>query len=100
MGQLFHEQNIDTTRVNYFNQLFTIEKLGELIAKTGLNPFEFLRKGEAVFKELKLSKETPDDEIIKAMIKHPNLLQRPIVEVGDKAILARPIEKALELIKQ
>ncbi|MEK7723088.1 MAG: ArsC/Spx/MgsR family protein [Acidobacteriota bacterium] len=99
MGQLFREQNIDTTRVNYFNQPFTIEKLTDLIAKTGLKPFEILRKGEAIAKELNLSKETSDAEIIKAIIEHPNLLQRPIVEVGEKAVLARPIEKALELIK-
>lgn len=98
MGQLFREQNIETTRVNYFNEPFTIEKLTDLIAKTGLKPFEFLRKSEAVAKELNLSKETSDAEIIKAMVEHPNLLQRPIVEVGEKAVLARPIEKALELI--
>jgi arsenate reductase (glutaredoxin) len=99
LGQLFREQNIEATRVNYFNEPFTIEKLTDLIAKTGLKPFEVLRKGEAVFKELNLSKDTPDDEIIKAMVTHPNLIQRPIVEVGEKAVLARPMEKALELLK-
>jgi arsenate reductase len=96
---LFREQNIDTTRVNYFNEPLTVEKLTDLIAKTGLSPFEVLRKSEAVFRELNLSKDTPDTEIIRAIIAHPNLLQRPIVEVGEKAVLARPIEKALELIK-
>lgn len=69
-----------------------------LLKKTGLRPFDVLRRGEAAFKELGLSAETPDDVIIKAMIDHPGLLQRPIVEVGDKAVLARPIEKALEII--
>lgn len=96
---MFREQNIDTTRVNYFNEPFTVEKLTELIAKTGLKPFEVLRKAEAAFKELNLSKDTPDTEIIKAMVEHPNLIQRPIVEVGEKAVLARPMEKALELVK-
>lgn len=95
---MFRKQNIDAERVNYFNVPFTIEKLTDLIAKTGLKPFEVLRKGEAISKELNLSKDTPDAEIIKAMVEHPNSLQRPIVEVGEKAILARPIEKALELI--
>lgn len=51
------------------------------------------------FKELGLSEDTPDDQLIKAMVENPDLLQRPIVEVGDKAVLARPAEKALELIK-
>jgi arsenate reductase (glutaredoxin) len=70
-----------------------------LLHKLDLPPFEVLRKADASFKELNLSKETPTDEIIAAIVKNPNLLQRPIIEIGDKAILARPIEKALEFIK-
>jgi arsenate reductase len=46
-----------------------------------------------------LDKETPDAEVIAAMVADPNLIQRPIVEVGDKAVVARPIDKALALIK-
>jgi arsenate reductase len=57
-----------------------------------------LRKGEA--KELNITAETPPDKIIRMIIENPNLLQRPIVEVGDKAVLARPVEKALDLINE
>jgi len=46
----------------------------------------------------KITADTPDAEVIKAMVSDPNLIQRPIVEVGDRAVLARPIEKALELL--
>ena len=49
-------------------------------------------------KELGLSAETPDDEVIRYIVENPAILQRPIVEVGDKAVLARPADKALELI--
>ncbi len=96
---MFRENNIEAERVNYFNQPLTAKKLDDLIRKSGLTPFEFLRRGEAAFKELNLSKETPGNELIDAMIAHPNLLQRPIVEIGDRAALARPIEKALELLR-
>ena len=65
----------------------------------GVTPFEVLRKGEAQAKELGLSADTSPGDIIKAIVQHPALLQRPIVEVGDKAIMARPAEKALELVK-
>ncbi len=65
----------------------------------GVSPFEILRKAEAQTKELGLNAETPAGEIIKAIVEFPALLQRPIVEVGDKAIVARPVEKALELVK-
>ena len=58
-----------------------------------------MRKGDPAFRELALTADTPDDEIIEAIIANPGLLQRPIVELGDKAVLARPIEKALDLLK-
>ena len=67
--------------------------------KMGLTPYEILRRGEAKAKELGLSAETPPGDIIKAVVADPTLLQRPIVEVGDKAVLARPVEAALELLK-
>ena len=64
-----------------------------LIEKTGLRPYDLLRSKEGA------TAETPDNEVIAMMVNDPNLLQRPIVEVGNKAVLARPIDKALEIIK-
>lgn len=64
-----------------------------------MRPIDVVRKKETDYKKLGLSDVSPDVELIKAMVEHPNLLQRPIVEVGDKAVLARPAEKALELLK-
>jgi len=74
--------------------------LSALIKKTGLRPKDVVRKKEAEYKELGMSDDTPVSELIKAMVEHPNLLQRPIVEIGNKAVLARPVEKALELIRE
>jgi arsenate reductase (glutaredoxin) len=66
--------------------------LKELIGKTGLRPYDLLRSKEGV------TTDTPDAEVISMMVKDPNLLQRPIVEAGDEAVLARPIDKALSII--
>ena len=85
--------------MNYFNEPFTEASLRKLIIKMGLSPFEVLRKGETQAKELGLTAESPPGDIVKAIVQYPALLQRPIVEIGDKAILARPAEKALELVK-
>jgi arsenate reductase (glutaredoxin) len=74
------------------------KKLRDLLKKAAIKPFDILRKKELEFKELNITPDTPDHEIIALVVKHPNLLQRPIVEVGDKAVLARPVEKALRLI--
>jgi arsenate reductase (glutaredoxin) len=94
LGLLFRENGIDYDKVNYFNEPFTEKNLGVLIKKTGRRPFELLRKGS----DARLTADTPDADVIKAMVADPNLIQRPIVEVGNKAVLARPIERALELL--
>jgi arsenate reductase len=85
--------------VNYFNEPFTEENLRRLIKKMGLRPFDVLRKAEAGVKERGITAETQDADVIKAMVADLSIIQRPIVEVGDKAVLARPIEKALALLK-
>jgi arsenate reductase-like glutaredoxin family protein len=46
-----------------------------------------------------VTSETPDEDVIAMIVRNSNLLQRPIVEVGDKAVVARPIDKAMEIIK-
>ena len=81
--------------MNYFNEPFTSEVLAKLAKKTGQRPIKMTRGTTGAG----LSDETPDDQVIAAMVADPNLIQRPIVEVGNKAVVARPIEKALELIK-
>lgn len=96
---MFRENNIDYHRVNYFIDPISEGKLRELLNKAGLNPYEVLRVKEAEAKDLGLSPESPPDAVIDAIVRHPNLLQRPIVEFGEKAVLARPAEKALELIR-
>jgi arsenate reductase len=65
----------------------------------GIEPRELLRTGEAVYKELGLGgRELTNDEIIRLMAEHPALVQRPIVERGDRAVLGRPTEKIKELL--
>jgi len=64
-----------------------------------LAPRELLRTSEPIYRELGLGKrEFSDDEIISLMLKHPDLIQRPIVERGEKAVLARPVENIKALI--
>ncbi|MBX3300430.1 MAG: arsenate reductase [Acidobacteria bacterium] len=98
LNKLFEEKGIDRKRVNYFIEPFTEQKLSKLLKKAGLRPFDVLRRNEPEFKLAGLDKDSPDKEIIAAMVKYPSIIQRPIVEVGDRAVLARPIEKALEIL--
>src|SRR3954452_15270332 len=96
---LLTERGIDFERVNYHVDPLPESKLRELIAKTGGSAHDVLREKEPIYKELGLDqREVSDDELIELMAEHPQLLQRPIVERDDRAVLARPVEKALELL--
>lgn len=76
----------------------TDEKLRDLLGKMNLAPFNIVRTKEPSVKELNIDEYAPPDEIIKLIVENPVILQRPIVEVGDKAMLARPIERAIALV--
>ncbi len=99
LAVLLKENGIDYDKVNYFIDPLNEEQLKSLLKKAGLTAFEVLRKNESVVKELGITADTPNDEIVKHIVENPSILQRPIVEFGDRAVLARPVEKALELIK-
>jgi len=65
----------------------------------GINPRELLRSSESIYRELELGKKNfSDDEIISLMVKHPDLMQRPIVERGGRAVLGRPVENVKALL--
>ncbi len=74
-------------------------KLMELLRKINTRPRERSRKSESVYRELGLAtaKHT-DAELISLMVEHPDLMQRPIIERGDRAVLGRPTENVEELL--
>ena len=65
----------------------------------GIKPRQLLRSSESVYRELEIGKKDfSDDEVIALMIKHPDLIQRPIVERDDRAVLGRPVENVKSLL--
>jgi arsenate reductase (glutaredoxin) len=99
MDKLLRESGISFEKVNYYIEPLTKKKLTELIRKMNVKPRDLLRKSEPVYKELGLAKdEFSDSELIALMVEHPDLLQRPIVERGDRAVLGRPTENVKELL--
>jgi arsenate reductase (glutaredoxin) len=65
----------------------------------GISPRDLLRTSESVYRELGLAKgEFTDAEIISLMVENPDLIQRPIIERGDRAVLGRPTERVKELL--
>ncbi|MDX6477178.1 MAG: hypothetical protein QOH95_2689 [Gaiellaceae bacterium] len=97
--ELLTERGVDFERVNYHVDPLPKEKIRELLAKAGLRPADALRVKEPVYASLALGeRDVPDEELIALMAEHPELLQRPIVERGERAVLARPPERVLELL--
>ncbi|HEX8749714.1 MAG TPA: arsenate reductase (glutaredoxin) [Nitrospira sp.] len=91
--QLLKESGKPFTAINYYEQPFTKSQLKALLKKAKLTPKDVLRTKEDVYKDLGLAKKAlSDDELVDLMIKHPDLIQRPIVEKGEKALMARPAE--------
>jgi arsenate reductase len=99
MDKLLRESGIAFEKVNYYSAPLNKQKLTELIRKMKIKPYDLLRKSEPIFKELGLGKgEFTDDELIALMIEHPDLIQRPIAERGDRAVLGRPTENVKALL--
>ena len=96
---LLAERGIDFERVNYYVEPLSEDKLRDLLRKAGLRPRDVLRTKEPLYRELGLTEsDHSDDELIRLMVEHPDLVQRPIAERGERAVLARPPERILELL--
>lgn len=97
--KLVEESGQPFTAINYYEKPFSKSTLKGLLKKAGLQPSDIIRKKEEIYKKLHLDHSTfSDDELLDIMIKHPDLIQRPLVKKGDQVILARPpgtIEKIL-----
>jgi len=93
------EANVDFESIDYFVDPIPKKKLKELLRKMGMTARSLLRTNEPIYKQLHLSEKSfSDDEIVDLMTEHPDLIQRPIIERGSRAILARPAEKIKEFL--
>lgn len=99
MDRLLRESGIAFEKVNYYTAPLSKKRLTELIRKMKIKPRDLLRTSEAIYKELGLGKaEFTDDQLIALMIEHPDLIQRPIVERGNRAVLGRPTDNVKILL--
>jgi arsenate reductase len=99
LSALLAERGIEPERVNYHVTGLTEAEIRDLLGKAGASPRDVLRTREPAYAELGLGeREVSDDELIALMAQHPQLVQRPIVVRGDRAVLARPVERVLELL--
>jgi arsenate reductase len=99
LAVLLEERGIDFDRVDYHVEPLSEDQIRALVEKTGRPARELFRAREPVYEELGLGeREVDDDEAIALMAQHTELMQRPVVVRGDRAVLGRPVERVLELL--
>lgn len=95
---LLAERGVQADVVHYLERPPTRAQLERLMVMLAIDdPRRMMRTGETVYAELTLA-EASRDELLDAMTAHPVLLERPIFVVGDRAVVARPPERLLELL--
>jgi arsenate reductase len=93
------DSGVDFDAVDYYTDPIPKTKLKELLRKMGMKAADLLRTKEPIYKTLKLGeRDLNNDQIVDLMVEHPDLIQRPIVEKGSRAILARPAERLKEIL--
>src|SRR4029453_13462251 len=99
LAVLLEERGIDFDRVDFHVEPLTSDEIRELVRKTGRPARELFRAREPVHEELGLGeRDVDDEEAIALMAEHTELMQRPVVVRGDRAVLARPVERVTELL--
>ena len=100
LAALLAERGVEYHGIEYHGVGLGEDEIRDLLRKSGLGPRDLLRRREPLVGELGLLEGdgVSDDELIALMAKHPKLLQRPIAVRGDRALLARPVERVLELL--
>ena len=94
---LLEERGISPNVRLYLDDTPSTSEVAEVLQQLGMKPWELLRRGEKVFKELMLDKDAADEPLIEAMSANPILIERPIVIHGGVAALGRPPESVLKL---
>lgn len=84
--------------INYLTDTLTIEDIKVILNLLNIAPIDLVRKNEAIWKANYKGLTLSDEELIKAMVEHPKLIERPIVINGEKAVIGRPPEQIETII--
>jgi arsenate reductase len=96
---LLQERGIEPKVIEYLQTPPTAAELTALVAKLGIEAHELVRKGEDLYKAHYAGKTLTDAQWIEAMVKHPILIERPIVVSGPRAVIGRPPQNVNALLK-
>lgn len=95
---LLEERGLDLKVVNYLADTPTVAELRQLYERAGIAVHDGIRTKEAIYRELGLSPETPEEELLQAMVDNPRLIERPIVVTDRGVRIGRPVEVIEEIL--
>jgi len=95
--EILEKANVSFRIYEYLKEELTIEFLASIFKRLDRKPADYLRKKEKIFLNLDLDLNNTD-QIIKAVIKHPEILERPILLKGSRGVIGRPVENILDFI--
>ncbi len=96
--QILEDKGETIEIVRYLDNPPTPQELKQILELLGIKPIDLVRTNEPEWKENFKGKNLTDEEIIKAMIAYPKLIERPIAIHGTHAVIGRPPEKVLEIL--
>lgn len=97
--ELLKKNGVEPDVVLYLEAPPTVERLEEVLRLLRMEPLDLMRKGQSVYAELGLGDASlTRGVLLKAMVEHPVLIERPIVIAGGRALVARPPERAFEML--
>lgn len=94
---LLEQRGIEPVIIPYLEQPPDAVELRRVLALLGMEAAGLIRRGEQAYRDLGLAKAS-DDELVAAMVRHPILIERPVVIHGDRAALGRPPEQVMEIL--
>lgn len=96
--EILETKKADYKVIKYLDETLSVEKLGKIIKLLKIKPIELIRKNESIWKENFKGLGFTNEELIQVMAKYPQLIERPIVINGQKAIIGRPPKRILDII--
>ena len=96
--EILETKKADYKVIKYLDEPLSVEKLGKIIKILKIKPIELVRKNERIWKENFKNLDFTEDELIQVMATYPQLIERPIVINGQKAVIGRPPKKILDLL--
>jgi len=96
--QILVDNNLEFKVIEYLKVQLSKTQIETLINKLGIDPIELVRRNEDIWKKNYKGKELSGNEIVQILSENPKLIERPIVELNDKAIIGRPPENVLKII--